>query len=404
MKMRRSGTNSRDLKIRNRLLVRNIIRESGPIARYQIARTTGLTPPTVTVIVNELMEEGVVGEVGIGESSGGRRPVLLALNPGAAFVYAVRLQRGQAFCALIDVAGNNLGKQEIKLDTSSPEDVTSRIASTLDALLQANEVKQEKVLWCGVASPGLVNPASGVVERSTNLGWTRVRFGSMLSHNLGGMRVHVENISNAAAIAEMEYGRAGGCNNLVYMNLSVGIGAGIIANGEIFGGARGYAGEIGHMAMSLRDGAECSCGKRGCFEAYCGLHAVMERLQNVLSDDVLTSHGVSRSELSVVNILNTPIGRIPAVSEVLNDVAYMVGITVSNLISLLDPELVVLGGELAQAGDEFIETVARTAQARSFREMAAVCKVVKSTMREDPPLMGAYSLALSHALAADQWS
>ncbi len=403
MAKRRSGTNNRDLRIRNRLLVRNTIRESGPIARYEISKAMGLTPPTVTVIVNQLIAEGAVQEIGTGESSGGRRPVMLAINPRAASVFAVRVQRGEAITALIDVAGNIIGIREIRLDALTPEDLARRLVSELSSLLDATRVPRESVLWCGVASPGLVNPATGVVERSTNLAWTHVPFGPMLSEGLGGIPVHVENISNAAAIAEMEYGCAKGCGNLVYVNLSVGIGAGVIADRQVFGGARGYAGEIGHMALEMRDGAQCSCGRDGCFEAYCGLGAVMDRLRGVLSEDVCRSHGVSRAELSIADVLNTSIYDAPKVREVLDDVAYMVGIAVSNLICLLNPDMVVLGGELAQAGDRFVGTVSRTAEARAIGEMSSMCRIVKSVMQQDPPLMGAYLLALGHVLTMDAW-
>lgn len=403
MKNRRSGSNNRDLRIRNRLLIRSIIRENGPIARYEIAKMTGLTPPTVTVMVNELIREGIVTEVGTGESSGGRKPVLLEMNPGAAYVLAVRVQRDEAIVALIDVVGGIRSVRPLTLDTSSPDDLAGRISSELDSLCETAAVGRDRVLWCGVASPGLVNPNTGVVERSTNLAWEMVPFGAILSRRLGGVPVHVENISNAAAIAEMEHGCAKGCRNLVYVNLSVGIGAGIIADGETFGGARGYAGEIGHVAVVPQDGPRCSCGKLGCFEAYCGLRTVVARLRNAVSDDELRPYGLSRAALSIGDLMSSPAGELPTVREVVRDVAYMVGVAVSNLISLLNPETVVLGGELVEAGPEFVSIVSDTARARSIKEMAAMCRIVRSTMEQDPPLMGAYELALDHVLDMDAW-
>ena len=320
-------------------------------------------------------------------------------------MFAVRVQRGEAITALIDVAGNIIGIREIRLDALTPEDLARRLVSELSSLLDATRVPRESVLWCGVASPGLVNPATGVVERSTNLAWTHVPFGPMLSEGLGGIPVHVENISNAAGESPRWMLRV--CQRAaepgVIVNLSVGIGAGVIADRQVFGGARGYAGEIGHMALEMRDGAQCSCGRDGCFEAYCGLGAVMDRLRGVLSEDVCRSHGVSRAELSIADVLNTSIYDAPMVREVLDDVAYMVGIAVSNLICLLNPDMVVLGGELAQAGDRFVGTVSRTAEARAIGEMSSMCRIVKSVMQQDPPLMGAYLLALGHVLTMDAW-
>lgn len=398
-----TASNSSDLKVLNRLLVRETIHTCGPIARYQIARKTGLTPTTVTVIVNDLMNEGVVREIGLGKSTGGRRPVLLELNPSCAYVFAVRVQRGEIITALIDVTGRCIAKHVLRSGSSLPDDVIDVVGRSFEALLEEAGVERRRALWCGVASPGLVNPKAGVVERSTNMAWEKVALGDMLSQRLGGVSVHVENISNAAALAETKYGSARGCTELLYVNLSVGIGAGIISGGMIYGGARGYAGELGHIALTPYGGPECFCGKTGCLEAYCGLRTVMGRIRNVMSPDLLKKHELSAEAMTLEDIVSHSLDQTSEIRDVLDDVAHMVGTALCNLLCLFNPEVIVIGGELAKLGDWFISAIARTAHARAIREMSSMVQIVPSTMQQDPPLMGAYTLALGHLLSMDPW-
>ncbi|NMB11770.1 MAG: ROK family transcriptional regulator, partial [Firmicutes bacterium] len=233
------------MKVLNRLLVRDMIRRLGPIARYEIAKETGLTPSTVTVIVAELLEAGVIKEVGHGASSGGRRPILLELNPTAAYVFAIRIQRGELMTAIFDLGKNIMAQRYSHLDTDLPDNVVEMIGSSFEELIEETKINPDAILWCGVACPGLVSSHRCVVERSSNLDWIKVPLSALISKRLGGLPVHVENISNAAALAEKEYGLGRGHKHLVFINLSVGIGAGILADGEIYGGVKGFAGEIG---------------------------------------------------------------------------------------------------------------------------------------------------------------
>ena len=163
------GSNSKDLKVNNRLLVRDMIRKRGPIARYEIARETGLTPSTVSVIVAELLENNVIKEVGHGESSGGRRPILLELNPTAAYVLAVRIQRGEAVIAIFDLNQEILGERYCQFNTDLPEQVVEAVGQSFEELVSELKISPQKVLWCGVASPGLVSSHTGVVARSSTL-------------------------------------------------------------------------------------------------------------------------------------------------------------------------------------------------------------------------------------------
>lgn len=402
MKLLRNASNSHDLKVLNRLSVLEIIRKQGPVARYEVAKLTKLTPPTVTVIVNELLKAGIINEVGEGKSSGGRKPVMLELNSHYGYIFAVRIQRGEIVSALIDLAGTILENRRLKLETAVPEDVVSAVKSCFEQLLKISEIPKQRVFWCGVASPGLVDPYRGVVERSANLNWGKVPFGKMLAEALQ-LPVHIENISNAAALGEKVFGGGRGLSDLIYLNLSVGIGAGIIINNEVYGGARGYAGEVGHMVLSPSGGPKCTCGRQGCFEAFCGVHAILERIKTKVPDEIFNQLNISKARICIDDVMNPRFFKSHEVQEVFQDAAGLIGIMVANLVSLFDIETIILGGELARAGDYLLKTVSRVVMERTLAEIGKTVQIFSSAMSEDPPLMGVYALVIDKLFHDEEW-
>jgi predicted NBD/HSP70 family sugar kinase len=385
----------------NRLLVLNTIRKKGPIARYEVAKVTGLTPPTVTVIVNELKRAGVVNEIGAGASNGGRKPVLLELESRAGYIYAVRLQHGEIMAALLDVAGNVLESRYFKLDTTAPYAVVAAIKTTLDLFIGRAGIAGEKVFWCGVASPGLIDVNQGMVVRSSNLGWDRVPLGRKLSQTLPGMAVHIENISNAAALGEKVYGGGRGLADLIFLNLSVGIGAGIIMNHQVYNGTNGYAGEVGLMVLRSEDERQCAVGHPGCFETLCGAGAVLQRVQSEASDELFERLGVAKQRLEINDLSNPFIIKDPVVAKILADVANLIGIAIANMVSLFNISKVILGGELAAVIS--LEIINRRVKQCLIPEIGEAVQVSHSTMREDPPLMGVYALVLDKLFLTDEW-
>ncbi|NLJ67740.1 MAG: ROK family transcriptional regulator [Firmicutes bacterium] len=399
-----TGTNSKDLKIQNRLLVRNLIRRFGPIARYEIAQETGLTPSTVTVITAELLEAGVIREAGHGESTGGRRPVLLELNPTAAHVFTVQLQRGEATAAMFGITCNSLAEHTYHLDTDTPDEVVETIGLCFEQLVREADIDPDTVLWCGVACPGLVSSDRGVVERSSNLGWLKVPLGEMIGRRLGGMPVHVENISNAAALAEKEYGLGRGYSDLVFVNLSVGVSAGILVNGEIYGGVQGYAGEIGHVSYIPENGPRCACGRRGCFEAVCSARAVLERIKAAVGEEEFAQYGLSKDTVKLRELLNSPLVKSEAVQRVVEETGHAVGILVANLVNLLNPRIIILGGELSAFGAPLLRKVEEEVKLRSLEELHKSSSIQLSNLRGAGPLLGAYALALEKVFSLEEWA
>lgn len=397
--------NSRSLKSQNRLLVREIIRKHGPIARSQVAKLSGLAPPTVTVIVNEFFQAGILREIGHGESTanGGRRPVMLELNARAAFAVAVRIQLGEVVVALLDLAARILARRTARLDTSRPVAVVAAVQETFGEILKETGVKRDKVLWCGVASPGLVD-SNRMVAVSANLGWGRVPLADLLSEALSGMPVHVENIANAAAYGEMEFGQGRGSGNIICVNLSYGIGAGIVIGGELYRGTSGFAGEVGHMILDPLGGPKCVCGGYGCFEAICGLQAVCALVQARVPAEKLARYGKTQGNLPIDEILAPPLAGLPEVQEILHRTGRLVGAVMVSLIRAFNPDTVILSGELVKTGDAILNAVIREVEARIPERAWGSVRIVKSDMMEDPRLMGVYALVLEKIFQMHAWT
>ncbi len=393
MRLAGKASNSKDLKIINRISVLNIIRKNAPVARHEVAKMTGLTPAAVTVIVNELIETGVIREVGHGESSGGRRPVMLEVNASTGYIFVARIQQGEIVTALLDLAGNILENQKQKIETTRSEEIVATIGRVFDTVIVKFRIPREKVLWCGVASPGLVNSYIGTVERSANLNWRQVNFAEMLSQRLSGVPVNVENISNAAALGEKFYGSGYGCANLIYLNLSVGIGAGIIINHELFSGVRGYAGEIDLIAVSTfsddQNTSKVQCHK---FKELCGVGAIIKKVKAIIPVATFSQMGLSKNQIGIEEILLPPLIELPEVRMIILEASRLIGIKVAELINLFNTEMVVLGGELTWAGDLLLDSVINMVKEHTYPEMTESVKILITSMKEDPPLMGVYAL------------
>ena len=380
------------------MMVRNIIATRGPMARSELAGETGLTPPAVTGIVASLILQGLVCETGRRASRGGRPPITVDLAPGVGVCLAMRIQRDDAAAGLYDLRGTRLASMSASVDTSEPESVCGVIGEICGSIVDALEREwavRPVVLQAALATPGLVNPEEGTVDRSSNLGWSGVRIADML-RKATGVNVSVVNISDAAALAEQRAAGPGASSDLVYLNLSTGIGAGIITGGRVFSGAHGYAGEIGHTPVQGCEGALCRCGRHGCMEAVCGRSAVVRSVNEALGR-------APNAHVDVAGLLDGPHGSTDSVCAAIHRVAVVTGRAVATLASLFDTGVIVLGGEIASVGGDFVEQVADVARASCLAEIASRLEVRSASPGVDLPLAGAALVASEKALAMPEW-
>jgi predicted NBD/HSP70 family sugar kinase len=353
-------------------------------SRADIARSTGLTPATVSNLVAELIEEGLVEETGTGPSAGGKPPTLLGLNAEAQSVIAVDLSDGRLVGALLDLRG-----AAIRRSPSQPigrgQEAIDQLIDTVDDLLAA---AGRTPMGIGVGTPGVVDDDGTVIEAS-NLGWRTVPVGSLLAERYGAP-VHVVNNSRAAALAEYSFG-GHESENLLVVKIGNGIGAGVVLDGRVHGGEDSAAGEIGHVVVAP-GGPACSCGKNGCLETIAAVPHLVRAIHGALSSE-------SRENIETLEAA----ARAAAAGDrdvitILDELGSNLGHVLSTTVAILDIHLVVLSGVISRLGEQLLARVAAQIERRVLPALAEKLDVSYARTGDRAVIMGAGALVLNRQL------
>jgi predicted NBD/HSP70 family sugar kinase len=373
----------------NRLRVLEVVRERGSVSRSEIAASTGLARSTVSTLIGEFQRAGLVVEQEEPRSGGGtqsgRPPVLLSLDPSAGAVLGVQLDHYYVRVAVADLSLGLLaeGMREIDVDHDAVAGLDAAAVLAEEVLTEAG-VDRDRLLGAGVGLAGPIDRRSGAVGSSTILpGWIGVNVAAELGDRLE-VSVHVDNDANLGALAESVLGAGRGASEMVYLMLSSGIGAGLILGGRLYRGAGGTAGEIGHVLVD-ESGAMCRCGNRGCLETFVGAGALLDLLRR--------SHG---DDLTVPDLIALAQRGDPGCQRVLADAGRTVGSVVAALCNQFNPERIVVGGELAAAGELLLEPL-RQAVRRFAIPAAANIRVLSGELGERAELFGALALVLGES-------
>jgi N-acetylglucosamine repressor len=343
----RTGS-KRLLRDLNRSIVLNLIAARGPISRTDLAREGNLPAATITRIAGDFVRAGLVTETSSEESSGGRRPVLLGINPGAGHVVGVKLREDSMTVALCDLACTAVYHCETPLDPGiEPYQAVDAIAAAVEKCIVEAGIARSGVFGLGVGISGLVDSARGLCRYSAILGWNDVELGPALEYKLR-MQVRVDNDVNTLAVAERHFGAGREVSDFLLVTVGRGIGLGIVVGGEIYRGAHGGAGEFGHMTVDSSDDAPlCNCGKRGCLEAVASDYGI---LRAALGAD--PGHHV---EDTMSEILARAEDGDSSVRAIFARAGNALGVALANLVNIFDPALLLVGGEGLRAGDLIIE-------------------------------------------------
>jgi len=225
----------------NRSIILNEIKTYGPIARAEVARRIGLSPSTVTGITAELINKDLVFEKDMGDSSGGRRPILLAINPSGGYVIGIKLTETQAIGALTDLEATVIVKRTDNLHEHNPEMVVEQLSFLVSKLLQMAGLPKKKLLGVGVGLAGIVDSEQGTLRQSPFFGWRDLPLGEMLQKRVR-VPVYVDNDVNTLTLAEMWFGGGQGIDSFLIVTVGRGIGLGIVVNGQFYRGVKGGAG------------------------------------------------------------------------------------------------------------------------------------------------------------------
>ncbi len=366
-------------------------------SRADIARRTGRSRSTISEVVARLLPTGLIEEVGSGESRGGRRPILIGFRDGASSILGMDIGAAHVSVALTDLRGRILEWRRRDHPVQSDPKGTAVLAMELgEDCLAARKADAPQPMGIGVAVPSPVDPGSPyrILERILPawhdfdlLGALRSRF---------EVPVFVDNDANLGALAEHHWGKAVGIDDFAYLKVATGIGAGLMIDGEIYRGATGVAGEIGHVAIDPR-GPRCVCGNRGCLATFVGTRALVDRTRSLLPDfpdSVLAGTGPDIRALEDAALADDPLAL-----KVVGEAARNLGIVIAGVLNLMNPGSVILGGSLARLGDRLIAPLGEAVAGRTLVASAAASEIRTSELGPRATALGAATHVLVAALA-----
>jgi N-acetylglucosamine repressor len=384
-------------KEHNRHLVLKTIFEHTDTSRAEIARITKLTRTTVSDIVAELIGEGLVNEIGIGSSIGGKSPILLSLVDDSRCMIGLNLAQDQFRGAVVNLRG--LIREMVTLPVND-RNGSEALALVFDILDRLMKVACAPVVGIGVGTPGLVNAQEGIVVNAVNLDWVNLPLAKLIQDRYQ-LPVYVLNDSQAAAMGEFTYGMDHiSDNHLIVINIRHGIGAGIIINGRLFQGDGGGAGEIGHIVVIPEGGLLCRCGKHGCLETVASAQALLRRIRSstLTLPDSPTMQAIDLKTIEKVFRAGDPLVR-----EAVLEAGRYLGIAISGLVGTLNIRKIVLTGDMTQFGQPWLSAIQETVSQYSLAGLAGDTRVEIGQLAEDGVILGASALlANNYALLLHQ--
>lgn len=389
----------REMRDRNRALVLDAVARHEPVTRAQLAVRTGLTKSSVSTIVAELVAARLVVELGTQRGSDlGRPGTALALARDGLAGLGLEINVDYLAACVVDLA-RRTRVQYVEVGDNRARDpaaVTDLLARLAAAAVAAARTQGLTISATCVAVPGLADPETGAVARAPNLDWSGVPLRRLLAGRVPAALtpVVVENEANLAALGELWFGDGGGLGDYVHISAEVGIGAGIVVAGELFRGAHGHAGELGHTTLEP-DGPACACGGRGCLELYAGQEAILRRA----GLDPAASTSTGRADGPVGTLVARLAAGDPRALEALEVAGRSLGVATAALVKLLDPDSVVLGGVYALLAPWLREPFQRALVAGIPMTRAAPPRVAISALGPDAAVRGAAGLVTARMLA-----
>ena len=362
------------------------------ISRAELQKTTGLTLASVTRLVQELKNTGVILEIDKGESSGGRQPSLVRVNPQAGVVISLDFSGIELKGAILDAANHCLCVIKQPFQGMQPAILQKQVIQMCQELVSNPVIQHRRILGIGISVPGTVDAENGIIRDALNMRLHDFPIRDILG-KVFDLPIFIEHDTSTAALAEKFYGAGRGVEDLIYIIVSTGIGAGLIVNHEVYRGATGLAGELGHVIVE-RDGQVCVCGKRGCLEAVAAVPAMLANAHNVL----LRRKGSSdANSISLVDLIEAA-GQGDQLSlAIIQRAADYLAMAISIVVSILDIRLMVIGGEVVQMGELYFAPLRKSIE--KYRVEGREIQIVPAVLGENAPLQGISMIVLQNVLS-----
>jgi glucokinase-like ROK family protein len=384
--MKTTGDQSLVKKI-NKSIVLETIKNNFPLSRAQISEMTGLNKGTVSSLVNELIAEDLVYEVGPGQSNGGRRPVMLLFNKVAGYAIGVDLGVNYILTVLTNLRGEIVKEHMTSLNQTSFDFIFNTLKQSIQTMIDHTPPSPYGIVGIGIGIPGIIDD-KGTVLFAPNLKWENIDLKNMIANEFP-FPVSIDNEANSGALGEKLFGVGKDASNLVYVSAGIGIGTGIIIDNELYKGSSGFSGEMGHLTIEV-NGKKCSCGNRGCWEMYASENALLEQAKS------LSIHSDRADKpLDIESLVKMADDGHAEVIHLFNTIGEYLGIGLTNIINTFNPELIIIGNRLSAAKNWLINPIRRVIENRALPFHRKLLRIEFSGLNIYSCALGASSIAVS---------
>ncbi|MCU0665655.1 MAG: ROK family protein [Candidatus Omnitrophica bacterium] len=395
-------------KERRNISILDILRRQGPISRPDISRLMGVNVVTISNYIDDFIRGRLVYERELDVSEGGRRPTLLDLNQQAGYIIGIGLNLMNMVGVLLDLKGNIVTKTQIARPKPSVKEITECVVQLIREILRRSKEYTPNIKGIGIGIAGLVNKKTGLIHWPQKMDhyYTYASVDLPLRDIIEkefNFPTLIENDATAACFGEQWLDLTRDFKNIIYM--FSGVGCGIMINGEIYTGSQGYAGEVSIYNYAKQDQFNCDAGK-SCFIKRWEIDmGIIDDIREMLAQDKkkadeffsLTSSNINNVDLKSVFIANR--ANHPMAALALEKAAYRLGVKIACMVNFLNPQAVILGGGLEEAGDKFLNQVSSTVREWAFREMTENLEIIYSQLRENAVALGAASLVMHRVFA-----
>jgi len=389
------------MNLTNKRVILNLVKQKSEISRSAISKETGLTPPTITRIVNELiLKDNLLEYVGVGDSSGGRPPVIVKFKNKDNYIIGIDLGATYIRGCLVDL--NAKFVSEVQVPTEIEKGFNSIIEKVIQLIEKLSARKDEvaKIWGIGIGVAGLVNSKTGIIESSPDFGWTNINLRDELSKRID-MPFFYDNSTRLMALGELNFNNKKDLSSFAVINAGYGIAAGMVINGKLVRGHAGFAGEFGHISVDTCSKVKCKCGMYGCLEALASGHRIAtlgkmelenndakllkklcENNQNIVTAEIVAKAAKEGDILSI---------------NIYNEVTEYLSKGIATIANLLNPEIIYIGGGIALNGKFFFDLI-NSKISKYLIAPNSNLKILPATFGEQATSIGAVSLVLEKVM------
>lgn len=387
-------------KIRQKKRILSLLHSNGNSSAPELSKWLKISLPTCIVLLNDLLTQGYIKNIGIGESSGGRKPNLFALPDDSFYVISCDFARYNASMVICDCY-NKFVTPVILIDTHIDDpDLVEKLYQTAQKLMAENRIPNEKVYGLGVDMPGLIDSKAGINytikdKKRQNIGRDlKQRFNKLL---------YVDNDARMHAYGEFHFGAAKGYKDAIFIHWSWGLGLGIFVNGQLYSGNKGFAGELSHIPI-VENGDLCICGKRGCLETIASSNTIMKKVRQGFEDheiSTLINHfKESPQKVTPEDVINFARQGDEFCISILNEIGKAMGKGLSYIIQLLNPEIIVLSGPLSKARQYVLSPIQQSLNRLCLEKISTDTIVMVSDLGDQSALLGTSEMVFQKVFSA----